>query len=169
MENAQAEKRVIEAINGIPLTRYWLIPTAVPPKMFTPHPQQESSEISRRMQAMWDRFYAFPAIWKRSAYTLRCRRGSPLCCCRCCTADVRGHRHLHRQRAPEEGENIGALAGAADPQDTPGKTHAEVELSSMGTAGEDASCSCSNQPGRLSLRGSADRSLCANPQTRSSP
>ncbi len=68
-EKAQAEKPVIEAVDGVPLTRYWLIPTAVRPKMFTPHPTMEAADISNRTQAVWDRFYEFSAIWKRSACT----------------------------------------------------------------------------------------------------
>ncbi len=68
-EKAQAEKEEVEAVNNTPLTRYWLIPTAIRPKMFTPHPSMESGEISRRTQAVWDRFYEFGAIWKRSACT----------------------------------------------------------------------------------------------------
>lgn len=68
-EKAQTEKEVIEAVDGVPLTRYWLIPSSVRPKMFTPHPSMSSTEISRRTQAVWDRFYHFPAIWKRSACT----------------------------------------------------------------------------------------------------
>ncbi len=68
-EKAQEEKEVIEGVGGVPLTRYWLIPTAVRPKMFTPHPTMEAADISRRTQAVWDRFYEFGAIWKRSACT----------------------------------------------------------------------------------------------------
>ncbi len=68
-EKAQAEKHVIEGVDGVPLTRYWLIPSATRPKMFTPHPTMAAADISRRTQAVWDRFYEFPAIWKRSACT----------------------------------------------------------------------------------------------------
>ncbi len=68
-EKEQAAKPEIEGVNGTPLTRYWLIPSAVRPKMFTPHPSMSSSEISVRTQAVWDRFYTFPEIWKRSACT----------------------------------------------------------------------------------------------------
>jgi radical SAM superfamily enzyme YgiQ (UPF0313 family) len=68
-EKAQEAKEVIEGVGGVPLTRYWLIPTAVRPKMFTPHPTMEAADISRRTQAVWDRFYEFPAIWKRSSCT----------------------------------------------------------------------------------------------------
>ncbi len=68
-EKAQSEKAEIETVDGTPLTRYWLIPTAVRPKMFTPHPSMTMADISRRTQAVWDRFYEFSAIWKRSACT----------------------------------------------------------------------------------------------------
>lgn len=54
---------------GIPLTRYWLIPAAVRPKMFMPHPTMTSPEMRRRTQDVWDRFYSLPNIWKRSRCT----------------------------------------------------------------------------------------------------
>ncbi len=56
-------------VDGVPLTRYWLIPSAVRPKMFTPHPTMSAEEISVRTQKVWDRFYAWPAVWQRSACT----------------------------------------------------------------------------------------------------
>jgi radical SAM superfamily enzyme YgiQ (UPF0313 family) len=56
-------------VDGIPLTRYWLIPTASRPKMFMPHPVMSSQEISNRTQNVWDRFYSFSSIWKRSDCT----------------------------------------------------------------------------------------------------
>lgn len=56
-------------VEGTPITRYWLIPTAIRPKMFTPHPLMSSDEIRDRTQKVWDRFYEFGAIWKRSACT----------------------------------------------------------------------------------------------------
>jgi radical SAM superfamily enzyme YgiQ (UPF0313 family) len=58
-----------QMIGDIPITRYWLIPTAIRPKMFTPHPTMSSSEISQRTQKVWDRFYDWPSIWQRSACT----------------------------------------------------------------------------------------------------
>jgi radical SAM superfamily enzyme YgiQ (UPF0313 family) len=62
-------------VEGIPVTRYWLIPAAIRPKMFMPHPLMSSQEISNRTQGVWDRFYSFASIWKRSecAPTLRAR------------------------------------------------------------------------------------------------
>ena len=56
-------------VEGIPITRYWLIPTAIRPKMFTPHPLMSPTEISDRTQRVWDRFYKLGPIWERSACT----------------------------------------------------------------------------------------------------
>jgi radical SAM superfamily enzyme YgiQ (UPF0313 family) len=58
-----------QTVEGTPITRYWLIPTAIRPKMFTPHPNMSADEIGHRTQGVWDRFYEFGAIWKRSACT----------------------------------------------------------------------------------------------------
>ncbi len=58
-----------EMVEGTPITRYWLIPTAIRPKMFTPHPSMSSEEIKDRTQKVWDRFYDWSAIWERSACT----------------------------------------------------------------------------------------------------
>jgi radical SAM superfamily enzyme YgiQ (UPF0313 family) len=56
-------------VGDVPITRYWLIPTEVRPKMFTPHPSMSSDEIRDRTQKVWDRFYNWSAIWQRSACT----------------------------------------------------------------------------------------------------
>jgi radical SAM superfamily enzyme YgiQ (UPF0313 family) len=56
-------------VGDIPITRYWLIPIEVRPKMFTPHPSMSSDEIRERTQKVWDRFYNWTAIWQRSACT----------------------------------------------------------------------------------------------------
>ncbi len=57
------------AVDGIPITRYWLIPADKRPKMFMPHPTMSSDEMRARTQGVWDKFYSLPAIWKRSACT----------------------------------------------------------------------------------------------------
>jgi len=64
-------------VGDVPITRYWMIPTEVRPKMFTPHPTMSSDEIRERTQKVWDRFYTWGAIWKRSDCTpnLRARLG----------------------------------------------------------------------------------------------
>src|SRR6201986_3873270 len=72
-EKEQGKKPVF--IDGIPVNRFRLIPAATRPKMFMPHPLMSSQEISNRTQGVWDRFYSFPLVWKRSglAPTLRSR------------------------------------------------------------------------------------------------
>jgi radical SAM superfamily enzyme YgiQ (UPF0313 family) len=66
-EKEQAKKPTL--VGNVPITRYWLIPTEIRPKMFTPHPSMSSQEISERTQKVWDRFYEWRAIWQRSACT----------------------------------------------------------------------------------------------------
>jgi radical SAM superfamily enzyme YgiQ (UPF0313 family) len=66
-EKEQAENPMM--VEGTPITRYWLIPAAIRPKMFTPHALMSSDEIRERTQKVWDRFYELGAIWKRSACT----------------------------------------------------------------------------------------------------
>jgi radical SAM superfamily enzyme YgiQ (UPF0313 family) len=63
-EKAEAANPTL--VDGIPITRYWLIPAHLRPKMFTPHPSMSSDEIRERTQGVWDRFYNFKAIWQRS-------------------------------------------------------------------------------------------------------
>ena len=53
-------------IDGIPLTRHWLIPQALRPKVYVPHPLMSGDDIRVRTQAVWDRFYSFGNIWRRS-------------------------------------------------------------------------------------------------------
>ena len=60
-------------VGDVPITRYWLIPSEVRPKMFTPHPSMNSEEIAERTQKVWDRFYDWSAIWQRSACAPRLR------------------------------------------------------------------------------------------------
>lgn len=55
-----------ERVADTPVTRYWLIPSAIRPKMFTPHPTMSSDEIRARTQSVWDRFYRLAAIWRRA-------------------------------------------------------------------------------------------------------
>lgn len=55
-----------DRIQGIPITRYWLIPASRRPKMFTPHPTMSADEIRARTQGVWDSFYSLSEIWKRS-------------------------------------------------------------------------------------------------------
>jgi hypothetical protein len=55
-------------VNGTPLSRYWLIPSAERPRVYTPHPRLSPDDIRKGTQAAWDRFYEWPTIWKRSSF-----------------------------------------------------------------------------------------------------
>jgi radical SAM superfamily enzyme YgiQ (UPF0313 family) len=55
------------SVDGVPLTRYWLIPPGRRPKVYAPHPAMTADEIRSRTQQVWDRFYALRAVWQRSA------------------------------------------------------------------------------------------------------
>ena len=56
----------VERIQGVPVTRYWLIPGALRPKHYTSHPTMPPEEIRSRTQGVWDDFYSFSEIWKRA-------------------------------------------------------------------------------------------------------
>src|ERR1700674_342311 len=66
-EKAQGDD--VAKVDGIPLTRYWLIPAYKRPKMFMPHPSMNSEEMRERTQRVWDRFYSLASVWKRSRCT----------------------------------------------------------------------------------------------------
>src|SRR5580693_8147058 len=57
------------AVDGIPMTRYWLIPHHLRPKMFMPHPTMNSDEMRARTQKVWDHFYSIGSVWQRSRCT----------------------------------------------------------------------------------------------------
>ncbi|MFH1573935.1 MAG: radical SAM protein [Acidobacteriota bacterium] len=56
----------MKLVNGVPLTRHWLLPPSQRPKLYLPHPSMSPDEIRQRTQAVWDVFYSLPAIWRRS-------------------------------------------------------------------------------------------------------
>ncbi len=58
----------VPEIAGIPITRRWLIPHAVRPKLYIPHPVMAAEEIRERTQQVWDRYYSWRYIWKRSTF-----------------------------------------------------------------------------------------------------
>jgi radical SAM superfamily enzyme YgiQ (UPF0313 family) len=61
-------------VTGIPLTRHWLIPQILRPKIFSPHPVMSAEEIRQGTQSVWERFYSLELIWKRSRF-LKSLRG----------------------------------------------------------------------------------------------
>jgi radical SAM superfamily enzyme YgiQ (UPF0313 family) len=54
------------SVDGIPLTRHWLIPAAKRPKYYMPHPTMTPDEVRSRTQAVWDKFYKTSTVWERS-------------------------------------------------------------------------------------------------------
>jgi radical SAM superfamily enzyme YgiQ (UPF0313 family) len=60
------EGRSSTLIDGVPITRYWMIPEETRPKLFTPHPTLSLEEIRVRTQGAWDRFYGWRHLWERS-------------------------------------------------------------------------------------------------------
>lgn len=58
-----------DKVDGISLSRYWLIPPERRPKMFMAHPTMSSDELRARTQGVWDKFYSIKSIWKRARCT----------------------------------------------------------------------------------------------------
>ncbi len=58
-----------KTIDGIPVTKHWLIPQESRPKLYIDHPVMSTEEIRHNTQSVWDRFYSFRSIWKRSIVT----------------------------------------------------------------------------------------------------
>ena len=54
------------AVDGIPVSRHWLIPQHKRPKVYMDHPAMSADEIRQRTQAVWDQFYSLRPIWRRS-------------------------------------------------------------------------------------------------------
>ena len=71
----EREASDVGSVDGVPLTRYWLIPPAKRPKVYSPHPTMTADDIRRHTQRVWDRFYRLPAVWERSqcVRTMRAR------------------------------------------------------------------------------------------------
>ena len=56
----------VQKVDGIPVTRHWLIPKHLRPKVYTPHPLMSPEEIRSRTQGVWDEFYKLPLVWQRA-------------------------------------------------------------------------------------------------------
>ena len=71
----EREATDVPIIDGVPLTRYWLIPPERRPRVYSPHPLMTADEVRTRTQGVWDRFYALPVTWQRSCFlkSLRAR------------------------------------------------------------------------------------------------
>jgi tRNA A37 methylthiotransferase MiaB len=55
-------------IGGVPITRRWLIPRELRPKLYWPHPSMSAEEIRQHTQSVWDTFYSMKSIWARSGF-----------------------------------------------------------------------------------------------------
>ncbi len=62
----EREAAEVPTINGIPFTRYWLIPPEHRPRVYSPHPRMSADELRAHTQRVWDRFYALRPVWERS-------------------------------------------------------------------------------------------------------
>ena len=60
------EAKGVPDVDGVPVSRYWLIPPIKRPKIFSPHPAMTGEEIRLGTQRAWDRFYRLGAVWRRS-------------------------------------------------------------------------------------------------------
>jgi len=71
----EREATDVPTVDGIPLTRYWLIPPERRPRVYTPHPRMTPDELRSRTQEVWDRFYGLGLVWQRSNFlkSLRAR------------------------------------------------------------------------------------------------
>ena len=63
---AAAPEQAATLVEGVPITRHWLIPPERRPKLFVAHPTMTLDEIRMLTQQSWDRFYSWRSIWKRS-------------------------------------------------------------------------------------------------------
>jgi radical SAM superfamily enzyme YgiQ (UPF0313 family) len=64
---AKEKGRSETKIDGVPVTRHWLIPQARRPKLYTEHPTLSLEEIRIRTQGAWDQFYSWRRVWARSS------------------------------------------------------------------------------------------------------
>lgn len=53
-------------VEGVPITRHWLIPSDRRPKFYMAHPSMNAEEIRAHTQRVWNRFYSFSNVWARS-------------------------------------------------------------------------------------------------------
>ena len=56
----------VPKINGVPVTRRWLIPKAQRASAYVANGHLTQQELRLRTQGVWDRFYSFGKIWERS-------------------------------------------------------------------------------------------------------
>jgi len=60
------ENRRGTVVDGVPLTKHWLIPENRRPRLYTAHPTMSLEEIRLGTQRAWDQFYSWRHVWARS-------------------------------------------------------------------------------------------------------
>ena len=129
-ELGESKKTHAEAVDGIPITRHWLIPQARRPKVYSPHPTLSPEEIRDRTQGVWDQFYSLPHIWRRSRAVKSLKNRDRFCVVlEAVPSDVCQHRYRHRQRASCE---VGA-DGASARKTLPAAVHREADARTAST------------------------------------
>ena len=63
---AAEENRRGTTVDGVPITRHWLIPEGRRPRLYAAHPTMSLEEIRVGTQHAWDRFYSWTQVWERS-------------------------------------------------------------------------------------------------------
>jgi radical SAM superfamily enzyme YgiQ (UPF0313 family) len=53
-------------VDGVPLTRHWLVPQHKRPKLYAAHPTMSVEDIRAGTQHAWDQFYGWHHVWQRS-------------------------------------------------------------------------------------------------------
>jgi radical SAM superfamily enzyme YgiQ (UPF0313 family) len=65
-QKEQAAAGAVPAVDGVPITRHWLMDENKRPKIYIEHPTMSGDEIRSRTQSVWDRFYSYGRVWQRS-------------------------------------------------------------------------------------------------------
>jgi hypothetical protein len=63
---ASDEKHRAAVVDGVPLTKHWLIPEDRRPRLYTDHPTMSLEQIRLGTERAWDRFYSWRYVWARS-------------------------------------------------------------------------------------------------------
>ncbi len=158
-----------EKFGGIPVSRHWLIPQALRPKVYTPHPVMGADEIRERTQGVWDKFYSLGSIWQRSTCVKSLQVAAGVRAdLEALSPDVRQHRHRDRQRARLA---LGAV-GAADRQVHAAAVRGAADAGADGAGEDGAAAGRPGAPGHdpdgesrlaLSARVAAAAPLSARP------
>lgn len=60
------QEKDLKYVDGIPITRYWLLPAARRPKTTIEHPTMSGEEIRQGVLSAWQDYYSTGYIWKRA-------------------------------------------------------------------------------------------------------